>query len=173
MDLILLYVIFEKLYYKYVGSGRQKNIYCVPLSDCDLLPNLIDFGETRDRRWQKYTGFNTLPIREHGTVEFRHMHGTDDVVKLSNWIGLICKLKEYVRKHTSKDIRSMVANLHEGFDFPALLQDVFGELAGLLRYEGPHEMNFLQAKQVMVPRTNSTAIRRAFNQKSAFAKFKG
>lgn len=173
MDTLLMYVLFEKMFYKFVGQGRQKNIYCVPLTDTNLLTNLVDYGETRDGNWQKYTGLNTLPIREHGTIEFRHMHGTDDVEKLSTWIGLICKLKEYVRNTSTKEIRAMIAAMNDGFDFQTLMGQVFGELAGKLRYEGPQEMGYLHAKQAMVTSANATTLLRNYNSESAFAKFKG
>jgi hypothetical protein len=101
------------------------------------------------------------------------MHGTNDVVKLSNWISLICKLKEYVRKHSTKEIRTMIAAMYDGYDFSALLQDIFGNLAGTLKYEGPHELSYLQAKQALVPTAYSHNVRRSYNANTAFAKFKG
>lgn len=172
MDLILLYSIYEKLFYKFVGKGREKNIYCVPLYDCDMLPNLIDLGETRNNRWSKYTGFNTLPIRTYGTVEFRHMHGTTDVAKLAMWINLICKLKEYVRRVGTKDIRTMIATMNDEFDFGNLLQEVFGEYARAFRYEGPHELNYLQAKQALAARATTRAFMTGASKASAFYTFK-
>jgi hypothetical protein len=173
VDFVLLYSIYEKLFYKFTGRGRQKNIYCVPLSDCDLLPYLVEYGETRDGSWSKYTGLNTLPIREHGTVEFRHMHGTTDVAKLSTWINLICKLKEHIRRTTSKQVRTMISEMNDGFDFGGLLQEIFGDYAGAFRYEGPEELNYLQAKQALSSRNNVRTFQNGLSSSSAFHTFKG
>lgn len=173
LDMVLIYTIFERLFYNFVGRGRHKNIYCVPLTECGLLPNLVDYGETRDMQWSKYTGLNTLPIRDIGTIEFRHMHGTMDVAKLCTWIGLICKLKEYVRKTNTKDIRSMISFMDEKFDYGSLLKDVFGQYADVLKYTGPQELTFLQAKQALIPFSRTRNIQQQYSRDSAFAKFKG
>lgn len=174
MDMVLLYTVFEKLFYQYAGRGRQKNIYCVPITECNILTNLVDFTDpSRDNRWLKYTGLNTLPIRQYGTIEFRHMHGTTDVGKLSAWIGMIAKLKEYVRKTSTKDIRSMIAQMNDGFDFGRLLSDIFGDYARLLQYRGPQDLTYMHAKQALVPHAHTRSIRLAANRESAFLKFKG
>src|SRR5215213_1967548 len=41
LDYVLLYSIFEKLFYKFAGRGRIRNIFCVPITETDLLVNLI------------------------------------------------------------------------------------------------------------------------------------
>lgn len=174
LDFVLVYSVFEKLLYKFVGEGRQKNIYCVPLSDCDLLVNLIDYGETRNREWSKYTGLNTLPIHDKGTIEFRHMHGTTDIKKLSTWVNLITKLKEYVKRVGTSHIRAAIAEMNDEFDFGSMLQDIFGEYAAALVYEGPQELNYMQAKQALSTRaaTGRHIINNAKTD-SAFFQFKG
>jgi hypothetical protein len=173
MDLIFMYAIYERLFYRFAGRGRQKNVYCVPLFDCDHLVNLVDYGPTRSDAWSKYTGFNTLPIREYGTVEFRHMHGTTNVSKLTTWINLICKLKEYVKRTSTKTIRSMISEMHDGFDFGALMNDIFGEHTGALTYEGPQELNYLQVKQALTPRSNVRHMSLTVKKDSAFFEYKG
>lgn len=173
MDYILLYAVYEKLFYKYAGRGRMKNIYCVPLSDCDLLTYLCEKGETRDRNWSKYTGLNTLPILSYGTIEFRHMHGTFDVAKLSVWINLIVKLKEYIKASTTKQVRGTIAEMNDGFDFQNLMHDIWGKYAGAFKYEGPEELNYLQAKQALATQTTVRTIQQAASKSSLFHSFKG
>lgn len=173
VDFILIYAIYEKLFYKFTGRGRQKNIYCVPLSDCDLLVYLADNGETRNDGWSKYTGLNTLPIRTQGTIEFRHMHGTFDVAKLSMWINLICKLKEYIKRATTKQIRQAIAEMNDGYDFEGLMNEVFGEYAAAFKYEGPLELNYLQAKQAIGAKTNTRTFVNGGTNAAAFYNFKG
>lgn len=174
LDFILVYAIYERLFYKFAGRGRQKNVYCVPLSDSDLLVNLADQGETRGGNWSKYTGLNTLPIREYGTIEFRHMHGTINVHKLTTWINLICKLKEYIKRTSTKTVRSMVAEMYDGFDFGAHLADIFGEYANAFRYEGPQELNYIQVKQALTSRASVVSnFHRNLKTDSSFFTFKG
>jgi hypothetical protein len=173
VDYILLYAVYEKLFYKFAGRGRAKNIYCVPLSDCDLLTYMCEMGETRDRQWSKYTGLNTLPILTYGTVEFRHMHGTYDVGKLSTWINLITKLKEYIKGSTSKQIRGGIADMNDGFDFQGLMHEIWGKYAGAFKYDGPEELNYLQAKQALAARSNVRLIQNAGTKTSLFYSFKG
>jgi hypothetical protein len=173
LDMVLVYAIYERLFYNFAGRGRQKNVYCVPLFDTDLLVNLVDYGVTRDRNWSKYTGLNTLPLYEYGTIEFRHMHGTTNVRKLATWINLICKLKEYVKRTNTATLRAMIATMHDGFDFGALMNDIFGEYASAFTYEGPQELNYLQAKQALVPRANVRHLALTASRDSAFLKFKG
>jgi hypothetical protein len=173
LDYLLLYVVFEQLFYKFVGKGRQKNIYCVPLSDSNLLANLVDYGETRRSQWSKYTGLNTLPVGEYGTIEWRHMHGTTDVAKLSVWINLITKLKEYVVRVGTKGVRSAIAEMHDGYNFSGLLQEIFGEHAEHLRYEGPKELSYLQAKQAMASYSTTRTVQGNLSPRSSFFTFKG
>lgn len=173
INLLLLYSVYERLFYKFVGRGRQKNVYCVPLSECNLLNNLAELGETRDGTWSKYTGLNTLPIASYGTIEFRHMHGTTDVAKLSTWINLICALKGHVKRTSTKQIRTAIADMNDGFDFGALMHDIFGVHAGALQYEGPQELTYLSAKQALVSRNVVREFQINMKPSSDFFAFKG
>jgi hypothetical protein len=126
-DIVLLYACLEPLLYQYAGRGRIKNIYCVPIMDTSLLAyassNTLD-SETSN--WSKYTGLNIVPIREKGTIEFRHMHGTFDHEKLSVWIRLITKLIDYVVAQGTSTIRKLVAGFDKDTDLFGLLIDIFG-----------------------------------------------
>jgi hypothetical protein len=51
VDYIMLYSIFEKQLYKFVGKNRRKNVFCVPLADTTMLMSLAEYGETRQRAW--------------------------------------------------------------------------------------------------------------------------
>lgn len=171
-DTVLLYTVFEKLFFKFAGRGRAKNIYCVPLYDTDLLTQLVEKSTARNG-WSKYTSLNLLPLQTYGTIEFRHMHGTRDTTKLSLWIALITKLKEYVRAHSTADIRSDIARMDDGYAYDELLKNIFGPYAEYLKYEGLHEITYLPAKQAL---TSGNTVKRILNAcvyESDFFKFKG
>jgi len=94
--LLLYYALVEPLLFDFVGNYRQENIYCVPLNETLLLQDMSktvsNLFATSGRAWQKYTALNLLPITQYGTVEFRHMHGTNDFNKLSTWINSLSNL---------------------------------------------------------------------------------
>lgn len=173
LDYMLIYVVFERLFYKFVGKGRMKNIYCVPLADTDLLSALVEYGEQRGRGWSKYTGLNTLPLSNFGTLEWRHMHGTFDVKKLSVWVNIITKIKEYVKVTPTAAIRAEIAAMNDGYDFERLLYSVFGDHANDLRYESVLELNYLQAKQAIASVKTLSKIRSAVTKTGAYFKVRG
>lgn len=106
-SLVLYYSLVENVLFKYVGNYRQENIYCVPLNETLILQNISDTVNkiTRNgaRAWQKYTALNLIPIITYGTVEFRHMHGTNDFEKLSKWIETVAYLVYRAKTTTLKD----------------------------------------------------------------------
>ncbi len=172
IDLLLVYIIFEKLFYKFTGRGRIKNIYCVPISDTSLVSYLTEAGEVQGGKWSKYTGLNTLPLTTQGTIEFRHMHGTRNVEKLSTWINLITCLKEYIKVTSTKDVRNMIISMHDGFNFNGLLQDIFKTYAPVLKYECVDELNYLGAKLALCSSQRTKQYRQAYSRESPFYNFK-
>ena len=98
--LLFLYAIFEPLAFAYVGEERKNNIHCMPLYSTHMpnyygnsLENLVGDG-----KWHKYTAFNLLPLRELGTVEFRHLGGTDDPERFAAWLDFIKTLWDNAHK---------------------------------------------------------------------------
>lgn len=113
----LLYQVFEKLLYEFVGEERDKNIFCIPwdqtlLSYASVSNLLGGKGVMGLKSWQKYTGLNLLPLFSLGTMEFRHMAGTNDLNKISTWLNLIGSLFSYARKNTINEIKEMLVNLN-------------------------------------------------------------
>jgi hypothetical protein len=88
-QLLLLYALFEEFFFAMVNPDRRDNIHCVPLTDTTLparyhkpLHYLID-------EWHKYTAFNMIPVRKYGSIEFRHLHGTNDGKLFREWINTL------------------------------------------------------------------------------------
>jgi hypothetical protein len=94
--LLLYYALVEPILFNFVGNYRQENIYCVPLNETLLLQDMNktinQLFSLRAKPWQKYTALNILPITRYGTVEFRHMHGTADMTKLTTWLNTLSNL---------------------------------------------------------------------------------
>lgn len=179
-DMVMLYAVFERLFYRFAGRGRIRNIFCVPITEAGLMAGMTE--QTLGAGWSKYTGLNLVPIRgngadgnAYGTIEFRQMHGTFSVDKLCMWIDLITTLKEFVLKSSTKEIRTMVASMDSDFDYQALLHKIFGDRAGWLKYEGFEDVRatHLAAKSAMMTVKTRTGIRQAVSSDSAYYKFKG
>lgn len=137
IDATLLYAVVEPLLYRFTGRGRDKNIYCVPLYDTDLMNYISSRGlDVAMERWSKYTGLNLLPLREHGTMEFRHMHGTFDHQKISVWIRLLTKIIDYAAAGRTKEVRRTVLSMDRHFDYFSLFQEIFGDDLMYLKFTG-------------------------------------
>lgn len=95
----LVYSVVEDILFRFVGQDRENNIYCLPWSQCrmnhDMVDKITSNVDRTSRSWQKYTALNLIPLRSQGTVEFRQMHGTADMKKLTTWINLIGCIFKY------------------------------------------------------------------------------
>lgn len=85
-NIVLLYALFEEVFFAMVDPSRRSNIHCVPLTET-YLPNLYREGlPVLHRKWHKYTALNILPLNKIGTIEFRHLQGTNDAVLIDEWL---------------------------------------------------------------------------------------
>ena len=87
--LVLLYALFEPVFFAYVGDSRKHNIHCVPLN-YTLLPKMYSASVSHlVDGWSKYTAFNMKPVATQGTVEFRHLYGTGDKKVYQQWLSML------------------------------------------------------------------------------------
>jgi hypothetical protein len=173
MDVVLLYTLLEGLFYKYTGRGRIKNIYCVPVFDTSMLKGQAirnHMGATLDN-WSKYAGLNLLRLKDLGTIEFRHMHGTFDAHKVSIWIRLITKLCTFAHDAGSEYVRKLCQSAESAIDFPSLLREIFGSDADYLKYRSFEDVRrgldavrlaFVADKAYAIYRENAGAKRGAY-----------
>lgn len=88
----LLYALFEEFFFTMVDDTRRGNIHCVPLTET-VLTNYYGYDlNYMLSRWHKYTALNLLPLGKLGTVEFRHMQGTDNVDLMTEWLTTLDNL---------------------------------------------------------------------------------
>lgn len=168
-DMLILYTLFERVLYRYVGRSRIRNPYCVPIAETYLLNRFVQRG--LKAQWEKYAGFNILPLRDKGTVEFRHMHGTFDVQKLAGWVDLVTSLKEYVKKTPTKVIRRMMHTITV-YDVEALGREVFPSCYHLLKWDRVEEKSIFATKYCLASASSFTAVRAAVTSDSPFFKVK-
>lgn len=139
--LCLAYTVFEDVLFEFVnhfnqreeqGYCRDTNIYCIPWTQCRMNAEFVRqlFANTNSavKVWQKYTALNLLPIREHGTVEWRHMHGTNDLVKLKKWLNIIGAIMLFAKKTDFEDMEKTLQTLNDTSMYQQFFQTVLGDL---------------------------------------------
>jgi hypothetical protein len=129
-SLALIYTVFEEILFEFVGHDRESNIYCVGWNQCrahyDLIQNFLSDGGAVLRRWNKYTALNLIPLHTQGTVEFRHMHGTADISKLTTWINIIGSMFKVAKEETLNNLITQVRELNTSSQYEAFFTRVLG-----------------------------------------------
>lgn len=149
---ILLYILFEDSLFAFVGNDRRQSNFCVPVQETNMAPHLSTLlsGDenlpTVISAWSKYTALNIRPIslNDHGghgdegisggkgTIEFRHLEGTSDCVKVINWINLLLCIQRYSRMTSIEALEERINAITTREQYMALLREVFQEHASLL-----------------------------------------
>jgi hypothetical protein len=174
LDVVLLYLHFEKALYNFVGKNRIRNIYCVPINETVLAQALLtDRFDRKTAGWKKYTGLNLLPLRDKGTLEFRHMHGTNDVRKVSIWIRLIIEMFQYCHKVGTKDLRARLASLWTGDELDALGKEVWEDDYQYVQVWRSSISDIFTAKQAFTTLKTASSLELETYTESPFALFKG
>jgi hypothetical protein len=134
---MLLYFLVEPLLYQWVGGDRAKNIFCVPLKDSDKLEDLSRLFKSFEAdnssgygviyEWTKYSGFNLAPLSRYGTIEYRHLVGTDNQDKILQWINIILKIKQYAEKASYDKLKATLLEMNTSSAYAAILNDMFGD----------------------------------------------
>ena len=78
---------------------RRNNIHCVGLDQTILSENYKRALNYQRGKWSKYTALNILPLNKYGTIEFRHLEGTDDIEKITAWLNTLENLWLYGQKN--------------------------------------------------------------------------
>ena len=132
-QLVLLYALYEPLFFNFVGNERKNNIFCVPLNYTSL-PNTYKSNlVAMHKAWSKYTAFNICPMGPgkdgsdcHGTIEFRHMYGTKDPEVFKKWLTTLKELYTFVEKNTGFNI---IKTILSGKDMASYASAVIPTLA--------------------------------------------
>lgn len=138
--MLMLYCVFEKSIYRWIGPEREKSIFCVPLYDTDFgyfLRMATKTGYT-SFKWTKYTGVNLLPISHFGTVEFRHLYGTRDVAVIMKWINILLSLYKAAMKYETQELEECIHQLNTNSEYTAFVNTIFGLHGGPI-FEGPYK----------------------------------
>lgn len=127
--LSLVYQTVERLLFGYVGNDRQDNIFCVPWYQSGLTASFVD-KITKDpakaiKQWVKYASLNFLPLTSKGTIEFRHLHGTNDVSFLIEWMNLLACMQKYAVAKKFDEVKEQILSMNTVSNYDMFLAEVF------------------------------------------------
>lgn len=126
--LATVYQTVERLLFNFVGNERDENPFCVPWYQSGITPHFIEKlseDPKHVRRWMKYSALNFLPISSQGTVEFRHMHGTCDVLLLITWMNLLSRMQQYSMIVPFEKLKATIMAMNTVSNYDMFLNDVF------------------------------------------------
>ena len=97
-NMLMLYALYEELFFSMVKPERRANIHCVPLTETHL-PGIYNkpMWLLRDR-WSKYAAVNLMRMSDLGTIEFRHHHGSGDTEEITAWLKVLDNLWTLARQ---------------------------------------------------------------------------
>ena len=130
-NLVTLYALFEKHFYKFAGNKRLNSIFCVPLFRTNQLTHLEGCLYHFEKKWHKYNGLNILPLFDHdgqrgyGTIEFRHLYGTNDIHEILDWINDIMCLRVAAMTMSREELTEMIKTLNTTSKYFGLYAQVF------------------------------------------------
>lgn len=136
-NLILLYAIFEKHFFKFTTIDREQSLFCVPLYATYHTQNYERMLDNELPIWNKYLALNILPIMPnddtgtYGTIEFRHLHGTMDKYKIISFVNSILCLKQEAKKWKYNELKNFLAEANSTSAYGMLYNQVFGDFARL------------------------------------------
>jgi len=134
--LLFTYAAVENLLFKFAAGNRRNSIFCVPITETNLLSSLQTKPETLflqiQQYWQKYTALNLLPIQKFGTFEFRQLPGTLNINQILLWLDMLSHLRIYAYRYPLEEIIKKIADLNTSSAYHNFVEDVFGHLSGYL-----------------------------------------
>ena len=141
-QLILLTIIFEKILFAFAGYKRSQSVFCVPIIESSAIELLKKYfqGEYSLRtlvkeRWQKYSAINLnrlydytgegLPTKGLGTIEFRHLGGTNNLQTVLQWQTMLLKLFDKALKISPEELKKIIFENHTSQQYRDLVYSIF------------------------------------------------
>lgn len=138
-NFLLLYLLFEKVLYRFIGKDRDRNIFCVPLQDGYRISNLLkSFKEVINNyrvedEENRYAGLNLAALHKFGTFEFRQLGGTRDVWKILTWVNMLLSLRKFAQDKEYNE--QIIFDLNTTSDYRSFLYRIFGKLSNKFNYD--------------------------------------
>ena len=146
-NILITYVVLEKLLFVYVGEQRDQNNFCVPIYQTATLSGCIEslqhnmlpviFAE-------KYVALNLNNIWSTGntvlgTLEFRHLPGTRNTLWIETWINILHAIKLFGVRMEYDQLLERIFVLNTDSRYHDFVNEVLGpqlseHLTGLLGF---------------------------------------
>lgn len=134
----ILYCIFERFFYKFVGKNRDTSNYCVPWymhpQHFQVYKKAIrGYGSSNDlaavfknNKSFKYSGLNMFSLGDFGTVEGRQAPVDMQKAKIIIWTNVFMRLKKWVLEHRHVQGEAVFTHLEKTGPLQFMLE-VFGD----------------------------------------------
>lgn len=170
-SLSLLYTVFEDILFGFVGNNRDSNIYCIPWNQCrmhfDLIQRFLSGNGEVLRNWSKYTALNLIPLGRYGTVEFRQMHGTADMGKITQWVNIIGAMFKEASATELNVLIPQIRELNTTSQYEAFFNRCLGsQLVYNEVYRQKMEEGVIFAKMALINMSDKTKIKPKVEKKS-------
>lgn len=100
--LIAYYGLFEFLFFSKVDEMRKGNSFCFPLTQSEATAVQLS-------HWPKYCALNLgTSLQSFNTVEFRHMHGHQDMKLMREWLFMVMNFVNFISQTSIKDLQSIM-----------------------------------------------------------------
>lgn len=178
--LLLLYTTVENLLFRWVGKERDKNVFCIKLTETDYVKSFLGLSndpQSTVHYWNKYTALNLHPIESKGTVEFRHLAGTCDKNVILLWVNLLSCLKTYAKNIGSLTfLLEQIYALNSNSEYETFLFNIFGEYTKELVWQDTDKLMAsaisyvklatldMEPQERVIPKTIEEALRRPTQQ---------
>jgi hypothetical protein len=135
----LLYSVSEFLFFRLTQTNRVVSNFCVPVNETESFYEAVgNLYRTEKPMWNdlesfvgeyggKYSAFGVFRLLDLGTVEFRHMHGNNDITLLSLWISLAIQLKFVAKTLPLERFEKIVRNINTTSHYDQFMRMLFGD----------------------------------------------
>ncbi len=178
--IMLVAFALERMMYRFVGKNRDRNIFCIPMYEIPnanalfkSIQNIARTGRVQGEG-HRYSGLNFEPLTSFGTLEFRHLGGTKDAVKIMQWINLILSLKRYACHVTTDTLVDQILSLNTNSQYKVFAASVFGEYLKAFPYETINDdvaLGVLTVKRAMFSQKFKQQIQKGRSTDSKAYKF--
>lgn len=140
-NICMLYQVFERVLFRWIGHERDRNIFCVPWYDTSHMTyRVVNRLKSGDKwvagEWQKYTALNLVPVTGQGTIEWRHMNGHCDINRIMQWLRFIQHMYRIATATPCEQLQNMLTMLNTTSQYQDVMNTVFQDDAKLLRQPG-------------------------------------
>lgn len=104
---ITAYIVLEDLLVKFCGQYREGNLFCLRVKDAEyLLYSLEKVAANKQYHHLhtdilRYASMNVKSLQQYGSLEFRAMRGTKDLMAIRVWVKILYNLRNQSVKFDS------------------------------------------------------------------------